>query len=167
MAGFEHLSLSDRSLNIARRVTTLVGEHLIPAPTGIDYVSIFPHGEDDYDRLCGAADSIGDVIFYKNGPTYRLSNSLDLGFPTDVIRIREPDPNQTLEGCADMIVDDYETTRRELEDAPSYIEALKDGYRITHITDTDLAVAAYFPSVRLTPRLEAAARAAAARQLED
>lgn len=66
-----------------------------------------------------------------------------------------------------MIVDDYETTRRELEDAPSYIEALKDGYRITHITDTDLAVAAYFPSVRLTPRLEAAARAAAARQLED
>lgn len=140
-------TVADRTAGLFRR---LRGETAEPV---FDYISLFPGDETEFQEMNRQAQTFGKVVFDKNGPVYRLTQSDAGSLPTRIVRVRNPQPGERLIGCADFVVDDYIETRNGLARSDRYREIHKEGYDIIEVANPELGVSVYFPSMRMTEKL--------------
>ncbi len=119
---------------------------------GIDYLSVFTTESTQYEEWCVAAASLGARVAEKRGGIFRINEGAIRGLLSSIVRISEPG-DASLRGCGDIIPANFEIARDILLDA-GFQEKPKSlngqDYTIIEVTDYEVGVSLYLPSVRMT-----------------
>ncbi len=146
--------LIEKIKNIQRGITNVKNEYVSEKNVGLDYITVFAHGEDEFKKLVEAAHKIGEKIDEHNGPIFKLKKYLEFDNGTlKVFRIRKPDKERLQKGCGDFKIFDYGKFKNKYINRKNFLLFKGEGFEFLGIHDSTKDYLVYFPNIALTEEL--------------
>ncbi len=115
----------------------------------ISSLTIFTHYPDEFEKLSGIVNTLGNFVNENNGPRVALHEPIKVGENTIIhLRVRKPDPYRMQVGCNDFDISDYAAFKNEY--LPKHSNNLRlivrENYEMIEFFDPDYDVLAYVVS---------------------
>lgn len=121
----------------------------------VDYLSLYTRTEQENEHLNHTMQHLGQFVAEKNGKVFRLN---DRGLlPTDIVRVCDVKPDDTLVGGVDFVVPEgrYPEIEAQLVGSKGYFHELKpdEEYQVCGLRDEGISVSIAFASKRITQKV--------------
>lgn len=110
----------------------------------IEYITVFAHYQDEYERLVALLPQLGEVSEANNGVKVTLTEPL---FQVSKIRIRKPDPYRMQVGCGDFAVPSFNDFKETFLHQSKFLRCIeRPEYEMIEFFDPDIDVLGYVVS---------------------
>jgi len=138
--------LIEKIKEIQKGITLVKNECVFEQGLVLDYITIFAHSDDEFNKLVKVSEEIGEKIEEHNGPVFKLKEYLkfDNGV-LKIFRIRKPDIERPQIGCGDFKVFDYEMFKSKYLNKKNFVLFQGKGFEFLGIHDLTKDYLVYFP----------------------
>jgi len=146
--------LINKIKDIQKGITKVKNKYIFEENLELNYITIFSHSDNEFEKLIKTSEKIGNKIDEHNGPVFLLKEYL--GFNNGILkifRIRKPDKERLQIGCGDFKVSNYLFFKKKYLNRKNFILMKGDGYEFLGIHDIDENYLVYFPDKLFTEDL--------------
>lgn len=146
--------LIEKIKDIQKGITFVKDKHVSEKNLELDFITIFSHDKNEFEKLTKTAEKIGERISEHNGPIFKLKKNLkfDNGI-LKIFRIRKPDAERPQKGCGDFKVSNYKYFKEKHLHKNNFLLFNGEGYEFLGIHDLNEDYLVYFPDKPLTEDL--------------